>query len=97
VGTGATFPDLRHGDYGDGALNCSCHRPERRHIKCTGTVIRSVVNWEKRFVPAIPLPDGGELVMPHDARAYILKLPKAAQQSPAWQNGKPPVRAAFPG
>jgi hypothetical protein len=37
-------------------------------------------------VPAIPLPEGGELTTLDDARAYILDLPKEAQQLTIWQN-----------
>jgi hypothetical protein len=43
------------------------------------------MSWSKRFVPAIPLPTGGELQTLHDARAYILDLPEATQQMPRWQ------------
>lgn len=44
------------------------------------------MTWSRRFVPAIPLPDGsGELVTLSDARALILDLPPDAQQQPAWQ------------
>jgi len=41
--------------------------------------------WSQRFVPAVPLPDGGELATLSDARAYILALPADTQQLPRWQ------------
>jgi hypothetical protein len=44
------------------------------------------VSWSKRFVPAIQLPEGGELRTLDDARAYILDLPEEAQQLTVWQN-----------
>jgi hypothetical protein len=42
--------------------------------------------WSKRFVPAIPLPEGGELTTLDDARTYILDLAEEAQQLTTWQN-----------
>lgn len=44
-----------------------------------------MANWQKRFVPAIPLPAGGQLVTLADARRYILELPPEQQALPAWQ------------
>jgi hypothetical protein len=44
------------------------------------------VSWSKCFVPAIPLPEGGELATLDDARRYILDLPAKTQQLTAWQN-----------
>lgn len=42
--------------------------------------------WSQHFVPAVPLPEGGELVTLADARAYILALPEATQKVTAWQH-----------
>lgn len=36
--------------------------------------------WSKRFLPAIPLPEGGELITLADARRYILDLPPEKQK-----------------
>jgi hypothetical protein len=41
--------------------------------------------WSARFQTPVKLPDGGALTTLESARAYILKLPKADQQSEAWQ------------
>jgi hypothetical protein len=41
--------------------------------------------WTTRFDDPIPLPAGGPLRTLGDAAAYILKLPPADQQHPAWQ------------
>jgi hypothetical protein len=41
--------------------------------------------WSDRFEDPISLADGRELVSLSDARAYILKLKKADQDSEAWQ------------
>jgi hypothetical protein len=42
------------------------------------------LTWSKRFVPAIPLPDGGQLETLHDSRAYILRLSAEKVQEPRW-------------
>jgi hypothetical protein len=44
------------------------------------------LSWSKLFVPAIPLPEGGELRTLDDSRRYILDLPEDAQRPAAWQN-----------
>lgn len=41
--------------------------------------------WQRPFDDPIPLPGGRHLVTLKDAAAFILKLPKSAQQSPEWQ------------
>jgi hypothetical protein len=41
--------------------------------------------WKRPFDDPIPLPRGRPLVTLKDAAAYIMKLPKAQQQSPEWQ------------
>ena len=42
--------------------------------------------WSARFPGPIALPDGGKLITLQDAGAYITKLPKQTQATPAWQN-----------
>jgi hypothetical protein len=42
-------------------------------------------NWDATFIPAIPLPSGGQLVTFRDAGHYIDKLPKRHQADPLWQ------------
>lgn len=42
--------------------------------------------WSRRFIPAIPLPDGGELITLQDAGRYIQKLPPAEHDLPHWRN-----------
>jgi hypothetical protein len=41
--------------------------------------------WKRAFDDPIPLPRGRQIVTLKDAAAYIMKLPKAQQQSPEWQ------------
>jgi hypothetical protein len=50
--------------------------------------------WTVSFAPPVPLPDGGELRTLADARAFILKLPKPEQATPAWQNAAHAVLVA---
>src|SRR5664279_4377422 len=40
--------------------------------------------WSRPFDDPIKLPKGRTIVTLKDAAAYILKLPKSAQQSPEW-------------
>lgn len=42
-------------------------------------------DWSRRFVPAIPLPDGLELVTLRDAGTYITKLPESEQDKEHWR------------
>jgi hypothetical protein len=42
------------------------------------------MSWKSRFTEPVPLPDGGSLHTLSDARAFILKLPRATADSPAW-------------
>jgi hypothetical protein len=68
------------------------HPVDRSQSTSTDWVIRfsllwsCALSWSTRFVPAIPLPDGGELETLDDARSYILGLPEEAQRLKAWQN-----------
>jgi hypothetical protein len=41
--------------------------------------------WSRPFDDPIKPPKGRPIVTLKDAAAYILKLPKSAQQSPEWQ------------
>lgn len=41
--------------------------------------------WGARFDDPIPVATGGALTTLRDAAAYIIGLPKADQQHPAWQ------------
>ena len=41
--------------------------------------------WSRPFDEPINPPKGKAIITLKDAAAYILKLPKAQQQSPAWQ------------
>jgi hypothetical protein len=43
------------------------------------------LSWHQRFFDPIELPNGRKLVTLRDAADYIMKLPKAKQQSPDWQ------------
>jgi hypothetical protein len=43
------------------------------------------LSWSKQFGEPIKPPNGRPIVTLNDAAAYILKLPKSAQQSPEWQ------------
>lgn len=42
------------------------------------------MSWSAEFIPPVPLPDGGALT--DLDQAYLLKLPKAVSDAPAWQN-----------
>lgn len=42
--------------------------------------------WQRRFVPAIPLPAGGELVTLGDAGRHIEQLPAAEHELAHWRN-----------
>jgi hypothetical protein len=42
------------------------------------------MSWQASFADPVPLPEGGELRTLHDARAFILKLPKEVAAKPAW-------------
>jgi hypothetical protein len=44
-----------------------------------------VMPWSRPFEDPIPLPGGRQLVTLEDAAAYIMKLPKAAQDLEEWQ------------
>jgi hypothetical protein len=43
------------------------------------------MSWSASFHEPVPLPKGGTLRTLSDARAYILKLPKAEQAKVVWQ------------
>ena len=43
------------------------------------------MNWRRQFDEPIPLPNGKSLVTLSDARAFILNLKKADQDTEAWQ------------
>src|SRR5450755_337330 len=45
----------------------------------------SAMPWSRPFDDPIQPPKGKPLLTLKDAAAYILKLPKSAQQSPEWQ------------
>ncbi len=43
------------------------------------------MSWSARFSPPIPLPGGGELATLHDARAFLIRLPRHEYNLPRWQ------------
>lgn len=43
------------------------------------------MSWSAELIPPIPLPNGGKLSTLHDARVFVLKLPKTAADTSEWQ------------
>jgi hypothetical protein len=43
------------------------------------------LSWSSPFYEPVPLADGGQFVTLEDAATYIQKLPKAEQDTLAWQ------------
>lgn len=53
--------------------------------------------WSARFEDPIPLPAVGALTTLREAAAFIIALPKAEQQHPAWQLAVATLLAAAEG
>src|SRR4051812_11612325 len=44
------------------------------------------MGWSERFDDPVPVPNGKTIQRLDEARAYILTLPRAEQNSPLWQD-----------